>query len=168
MRKLAIFLSLSAAILLIAVILTPIAYESKKADLAPGCDSDTLMGGCAGKRIIKDISVGPEKSCLSVGANNCNGGVLIINNDCSQSVQMGRYTVAEGERETLEFKPERGEVRVYSSRGNYASYDPNTTRELSKNVRIGSENLSISYVKTQNLCRVNGFDKMYDLDLGLP
>jgi len=52
---------------------------------APGCSFYLIPGptGCFSKTAITDVSINPQKSCLTVNSNNCQGGDLYIDNHCN-------------------------------------------------------------------------------------
>ncbi len=59
----------------------------------PGClprSGFKAPGGCRGKSSIVSIVVKPRINCLSIRANNCNGGVIEITNDCSEDLWIGK------------------------------------------------------------------------------
>ncbi len=64
---------------------------------APGCVKRlgiSPIGGCFGKTAILDLVVEPENACLSIGVNNCNGGVLEVRNECQTALVLGGVRIA--------------------------------------------------------------------------
>lgn len=47
-----------------------------------------MIGGCHGKTAIVDLTVTTESDCLSISANNCNGGILEVNNSCVETLPL--------------------------------------------------------------------------------
>ena len=119
---------------------------------APGCNQQFVMGGCFGRAIITDITIEPKIECLKVNANNCNGGVLGVANNCKDDLKMGEYTVKPSSEKTFEFVRNGSVVEVKLARGNFAQYNPKSDEALSAVVSVGEVNSTVSYVKTGPLC----------------
>lgn len=119
---------------------------------APGCGSDGFLspiGGCHGVRVVRDIAVTPEISCLDVRTNNCNGGVVVVDNGCGTPVTLGNVTVPPDDRETVEIS---GNGTVLRTSGNFAGYSPDATRRLSAAGIAGEQTFTLAYTKTGPLC----------------
>ncbi len=120
--------------------------------MVPGCGLNFGYGGCSGKAMIKDLKIEPETSCLTLRINNCNGGIIEIENSCEESVNVGdvkireRYDAIELSRDT------NNSVKVSTSDGNYAQYYPEEDDLLNIEGSIGEKKFTISYTKTKLLC----------------
>jgi len=134
---------------------------------APGCNHSPFLGGCFGTRIIKNLTVEPEVSCLKIEANNCNDDGIRIVNYCMEPVivggivleksQLNEYnrTVA-SDNGIVEIDAERtssGEIIVRSDRdSDFKPYEPEFDALITLNGTIGNTSIEISYVKTKSLC----------------
>jgi len=64
---------------------------------APGCTRYIGMpmpGGCFGTTVVTDVSVAPPSDCLRLAVNNCNGGVLEVDNRCGVPLTLGGVPIA--------------------------------------------------------------------------
>ena len=61
----------------------------KRDSPAPGCAGSGGFGGCAGKTVILDLQVENAPACLTIRVNNCNGGILDVNNQCDEAAILG-------------------------------------------------------------------------------
>ena len=80
----------SIIVLLLALLLSGCIVT--KGSPAPGCVESIglpMSGGCFGKTVILDLTVEPENECLVITANNCNGGVLEVENSCPETLVLG-------------------------------------------------------------------------------
>lgn len=120
---------------------------------APGCQKQIGFGGCFGKTIIKNLKVKPPIECLEIRANNCNGGVLEVNNFCNKSVSI----------DGLEIDPNSGYIYLGVKRENdgysmvYLSdnstvYIPEKDEKIEINGSFQGRNFIITFTKTKNLC----------------
>lgn len=119
----------------------------------PGCGGGPGgITGCMGKSAIRDISVAPAVECLEVSANNCNGGVLAIDNKCSDDLEIGGITVPAGEYKLIEFvRNGSGELFVVELLGNPTTYVPEGEDTLSATGNLGGQEITISCLK-KNVC----------------
>ncbi|MCK4319133.1 hypothetical protein KAW38_01015 [Candidatus Micrarchaeota archaeon] len=120
---------------------------------APGCDGGGWVPtGCLGKSLIKNITVEPAVACLKVDANNCNGGILGIENKCDVDFKIGGQTIYAHSYQTVEFvRNAEGEIFVIEPHGNFDSYNPEDEDFLSFKGTLGEEEITISYLK-KNVC----------------
>ncbi len=114
-------------------------------EVAPGClnHKDDF---CKGKRIIKNLSITPEINCLHIRVNNCNDGLIIVENRCLEEVSIGKISPF----------PNRGEFKFDFNPIETVSYDnrffPENDTYVSVNGTYNSNPFTISYIKTGPLC----------------
>lgn len=120
---------------------------------APGCGSAGIVPtGCLGKSTIKDVKIEPPVECLKLRANNCNGGVLGIENRCSEDLEIGGKIIYADSYKLVEFvRDQEGKKFVIEPPGNFDSYNPEDEDLLSVNGTLGEKEVTISYVK-KNVC----------------
>jgi len=123
---------------------------------APGCVEYLLiapMGGCNGKTIITDLELEGFPECAKVTVNNCNGGVLEVINDCTETFTLSNFEVAPGESVSLDIQPAEGDsfdlIRIPS---NFSDYTPPEDQFIKFIGSIGDQTLTISLTKTAPLC----------------
>jgi hypothetical protein len=122
---------------------------------APGCVKSVgfmTMGGCSGKHVIQDVVLEPQSDCLTITVNNCNGGVLEINNQCEQPVVFGEVVIEPVGGDSLDVRREGDEYHLVSSGGNYANYLPETDEHIVVEGLLGDTPLRLEFVKTGPLC----------------
>ena len=140
----------------VAMLLTISSHSWAAADLPPGCTKQIGPGGCQGKSRIESIVITPSRPCLRFFANNCNGGVVEVQNDCIYPLELGAMKIdvkANPPRNSIElFRDAQGSVKAKYSSGNYASYSPSKDDSLSMNGKLGQMTIRIQYVKTKPLC----------------
>lgn len=124
-----------------------------------GCGGSTLATGCLGGSVIKDIKVEPAAECLKLHTENCNGAILIIENDCRYDLNIGAKTIYAGSAKAVEFaRNKEGKVFVVEIAGNFERYNPEDEDSLSVQGKLGEQTVTISYLK-RNVC---GTAKMGD------
>ena len=130
-------------------------------DIPPGCNPkyQGTIGGCNGKAQIEQLKLDGAPSCLYALANNCNGGVVEINNRCEgRNLSLGSLTIAplsndRGTATAVELEKDNNQkITIKESRGNYASYFPKETEELSIDGDMEGQKVKLSYIKTKQLC----------------
>jgi hypothetical protein len=122
---------------------------------APGCIQTIGFhpaGGCFGKTVIMDLSVEPQYECLDIAANNCNGGVLTVYNDCTEAFTLGGVTIAPGDRENLDIVKENGEHALVGVSSNFSDYVPETDESVQLTGILGSQEVQVVFSKTGPLC----------------
>ena len=124
--------------------------------LAPGCEEPKGIfpqtTGCLGKSGIKDISVEPTIECLELRANNCNGGVLGISNNCNFDLQIDDVIISPDTYKNIELTRNKdGKVVVVEPKGNFDSYNPQNEELLDVSATLGDQIITISYLK-KNVC----------------
>jgi len=126
--------------------------KETKDDFAPGCEGKGGITGCLGKSGIKDIKVGLPVDCLHVKANNCNGGVLGIENRCTADLFLRDVIIPQNSYQLIEFiRDSNGSVVVLAPKGNFDSYNPLDEDTLSVRGLLGDLPLVITYTK-KNIC----------------
>lgn len=124
---------------------------------APGCVAYwglAPMGGCAGKTVIQNLRIEPEIDCLTVEANNCNGGVLEIHNGCNETLVLGGVTVepATGSA-SLDVLEQADEGYALARTGsNFALYIPQENETIEVAGMLGDREIRVTFVKTGDLC----------------
>ncbi len=120
---------------------------------APGCEGAGIVPtGCLGKSVIKDINAQPTFECLKLDANNCNGGILGIENRCDTDLEIGGKTVHANSYKGIEFVRNReGKIFVTEPGGNVDTYNPEDEDLLSVKGKLGEKEITISYTK-KNVC----------------
>ncbi|MBN1941536.1 MAG: hypothetical protein JW772_05135 [Candidatus Diapherotrites archaeon] len=130
-----------------------------------GC-VDNPFGGCNGTYEIKDLSVTPAPDCLEFEANNCNDGVLVVTNDCQETiflcgVEIPAATIRYyGENKnngrsvpggtTLEIILHAdGSASLEKTSGNYAKYIPKKEQQLSITCDYKGKPITIAYLKVK-------------------
>jgi len=124
---------------------------------APGCiqyaPGMSQMGGCFGKAIIKDLNVRPRIRCLSVGVNNCNGGIIEISNKCEEEFIIGDTKIKNDGYAYFELsRDNNNNVYINQPGNNCARYKPAIDDQLSITGFVGDKSVTISYTKTAPLC----------------
>jgi len=140
------------------LVLTGCSGETKDSDWEKaGCGGSTLHSGCLGGSIIKDIKVEPAAECLKLHSENCNGAILIIENNCENDLNIGGKTIYVGSAKAVEFaRSKEGNIFVVELSGNFEQYNPEEEDLLSVEGKLGEKEVTISYLK-RNVC---GTEKM--------
>jgi hypothetical protein len=120
---------------------------------APGCAKGFGMGGCFGKTIITDIQVEPEMECLSISANNCNGGVLEIRNACQGPLTLEGIEVAPSDSVTLDLQlAQDGGYTPIEIFSNFSELELSEDLPVSISGSLDGEPIDIRYTRTAPLC----------------
>jgi hypothetical protein len=123
---------------------------------APGCVEYLLfapMGGCNGKTILTDLTLEGFPECIVVTVNNCNGGVLNVQNDSSKALTLGNLEIPAGESFNLDVQPDSdGGFVLVRIPSNFSNYSPTTDQTIQITGAIGDQALTISLTKTAPLC----------------
>lgn len=123
---------------------------------APGCVErigiPLTVGGCFGKTAILDLVVEPPIKCLSVTVNNCNGGVLWVRNNCSETLTLGGVSIAPQSSATLDVALEGGRYVLVYAGGNFSTYVPAVDERIEITGTLGERSLRVSFTKTAKLC----------------
>lgn len=124
---------------------------------APGCKKYWGLaptGGCFGKSIIKELKIEPSLDCVTIEANNCNGGVLNIRNRCKQALVLGNVEVSPSEYVIFDIESRQadGSYTFVAINSNFSKYIPEQDEVISVNGKLGDQDIKISYIKTSKLC----------------
>lgn len=145
----------SLTVLLILLLSAAIGCVRKDSP-APGCIKYWGMrpiGACFGKSVIMDLRVNPAIGCLSISANNCNGGVLEVDNQCDLPFAIGGVEVGASQRATLDVKErEDGHHALSRAASNFSSYVPEESERIELLGSLGGREVRVSFIKTGKLC----------------
>ena len=94
----------------------------------------------------------PEIECLVVAVNNCNGGVLEVQNDCADLLVFDGVAVASGETVVLDVVKEDEERRLVEISSNFSEYIPERDERVEVSGRLGNRDVAITFTKTAPLC----------------
>ncbi len=144
-------------LVLLPLLTTVVACGIKKDSPAPGCVEYwglAPMGGCLGKSVILDLQVEPALDCLTIEVNNCNGGVLRVNNLCDESLVLGGVEISPGERsDNLGIAGRKGDTYFLTRIGaNLAEYIPAADELIEVLGTLGDQQVKVSFTKTRELC----------------
>ncbi len=122
---------------------------------APGC-RETIgfpaMGGCFGKTAIIDLQVESAPGCVVVEANNCNGGVLDVRNNCVETVRLGSAEIPPAGYAILDLIESSGRPEVIQISSNFSQYQPETDQQIDLEGVVGSQAFRVTFTKTKPLC----------------
>lgn len=123
---------------------------------APGCRRTIgipVMGGCLGKAAIVDLTVDTQTDCLTISPNNCNGGVLTVDNACSETLSLGGIEIAPAQRESLDITDTGdGRQALVPAHGNFSSYLPEQDQLVVITGSLGADEIRVTFTKTGPLC----------------
>jgi len=123
---------------------------------APGCVEYigfSPIGGCNGKTIITDLTLEGFPECVQMTINNCNGGVLEVQNDCSETLILGKLEIPPGESFNLDVQTvSDGGFVLVRTPSNFSNYTPGTDQSVQITGTIGNQTLSMFFLKTAPLC----------------
>ncbi len=124
---------------------------------APGCVDFLLfapMGGCNGKTILTDLTLEGFPECIQVTVNNCNGGILEVQNNCSETLILGNLEIPPGESFNLDIQPGTdGGFDLVRTPSNFSDYSPSKDQTINIVGHIGNQAISITLIKTAPLCK---------------
>ena len=123
---------------------------------APGCVESIglpMSGGCFGKTIISDVTVEPEIECLVITANNCNGGVLEVNNSCNETLLFDGVEIPSLDRVSLDVVEEGGGTySLIDVSSNFSDYIPKENKRITITGWLGGQEVKVVFTKTAQLC----------------
>lgn len=122
---------------------------------APGCIQRigcSPMGGCFGKTIIQDLQLENAPACLQVNINNCNGGVIDVNNTCEDRLTLGGTVIEAGESATFDMRQDGVEFSLIRIASNISEFVPSSDQAIELNGKLGDQRVMISFTKTAPLC----------------
>jgi hypothetical protein len=127
---------------------------------APGCTEYwglAASGGCQGKTVILDLQVEPQIDCLHVRANNCNGGILDVDNLCEVALTLGEVEIQPGQRsvglDVAERDPATGRATLTHAHGNFSEFAPAADQSVEVIGTLDTRAIRVRFVKTRPLCR---------------
>jgi hypothetical protein len=133
-----------------------------------GCQASPFLGGCDAKFLITNISTSPN--CICVETEICSHASLDFINDCHEDAIIERHEVIslDDEGDVLDVRTmpieklqiKAGDVLGDEDWNQYSALtyihtegtDYTVNQIISFQGRMGSKNVSISYVRTKNLC----------------
>ena len=122
---------------------------------APGCVKTIgvgVIGGCFGKTVILDLIVKPEIECLSIAVNNCNGGVLEVQNHCGEVLVIEGAEIPAEEYLILDVTRDDGRYVPLVTNTNFSDYTPEVDERVEMRAELGGQEIEVSFVKTAPLC----------------
>jgi hypothetical protein len=122
---------------------------------APGCVKTIgvgAIGGCFGKTVILDLVVEPEIECLSIAVNNCNGGVLEVQNRCGEVLVIEGVEMPAEEYLILDIARDNGRYVPLVTNTNFSDYTPAVDEQVEMRGQLGGQEVKLSFVKTAALC----------------
>ena len=124
---------------------------------APGCNTGggcfPVMGGCFGKTVIQDLAVTGGGDCLRVGVNNCNGGVIDIENSCQEALIFNKVVIPAGDTMTLDvLQTMDDQFEFYQIASNFSEFVPETDQWIEITGTMGDQSVRIAFLKTAPLC----------------
>jgi hypothetical protein len=144
---------LSITVLIMLTLSCSLFVPSEDDNPAPGCRQGFGMGGCFGTTVILDLNVEPQIECLEIEVNNCNGGVLDVDNDCQEAYFLEGIEILPSEYAVLDVV-EKGVdnysfIQIYS---NFSDFTPQEDRSITVSSYLGEQEITISFTKTAPLC----------------
>ncbi|MEA3310030.1 MAG: hypothetical protein U9Q70_11055 [Chloroflexota bacterium] len=123
---------------------------------APGCIKSIglpIIGGCFGKTVILDLMIKPPHECLDLTANNCNGGVLEVNNTCHETLALDGVEIPPSSRVSLDVSVgKNGTYSLNEVSSNFSDYIPTENESITITGRLGSQDVTVIFTKTAQLC----------------
>lgn len=143
--------------IIITVLLISISCGGSEVSPAPGCNTGggcfPVMGGCFGKTVIQDLKVTGGGDCLNIGVNNCNGGVITIDNGCDEALVFGEVEIPPGVRRSVDVRPMTdGQFEFIESGSNFSDFIPESDQLIEVTGNLGDQSVRIAFLKTARLC----------------
>jgi hypothetical protein len=112
------------------------------------------MGGCNGKTILTDLTLEGFPECAQVTVNNCNGGVLKVQNGCSEALILDNLEIPSGESFNLDIQPGTdGGFDLVRTPSNFSDYSPLEDQIIQFTGSFGDQTISMTFLKTAPLCK---------------
>ena len=121
----------------------------------PGCivRFGPMIGGCSGKSAIVDFTVNTESDCLSISANNCNGGILEVSNSCVDTLMIGGVEVAPSSSMGLDvITAKDGSYQLREEDSNFTQMTHDKNINVALTGMVGSQEVKLAFTKTEKLC----------------
>ena len=123
---------------------------------APGCVESIglpISGGCFGKTVILGLTVEPESACLVITANNCNGGVLEVDNSCDETLVLDGVEILSSDSVSLDVIEEGSSTYSLTEvSSNFSDYIPEEDKSITITGLLGSQEVKVAFTKTAQLC----------------
>jgi hypothetical protein len=123
---------------------------------APGCVRSIglpMSGGCFGKTVILDLTIEPENECLVITANNCNGGVLEVDNSCHETLVLDGVEIPSSDHVSLDvIEEESGTYSLSEVSSNFSTYIPEEDKSITITGLLGNQEVKVAFTKTAQLC----------------
>ena len=123
---------------------------------APGCVRSIglpMSGGCFGKTVILDLTVEPENECLVITVNNCNGGVLEVDNSCHETLVLDGVEIPSSDHVSLDvIEEESGTYSLSEVSSNFSTYIPEEDKSITITGLLGNQEVKVAFTKTAQLC----------------
>lgn len=149
-------LKLMLSVIIVSLMFILSACIVTKDSPAPGCVESIglpTFGGCSGKTAIIDLSVNPKLDCLTINANNCNGGVLEIHNACQETLILDDIEILSAGSASLDvFEDTDGIPTLNEVWSNFSDYIPTQNTVISTTGILGNQKLEITFTKSAKLC----------------
>ena len=144
-------------VIFMVFLLLSISCGGSEVSPAPGCNTGggcfPVMGGCFGKTVIQDLVVTGGSDCLRIGVNNCNGGVIDIENDCQNDLIFNQVIIQPGDSMTLDlFQTTEGQFEFIQIASNFSEFVPKTNQRIEITGTMEDKSVRIAFVKTAPLC----------------
>jgi len=140
---------------MLACMLVTLAGCVVKDSPAPGCIKRIgfpAMGGCFGKTAIIELKVEPVLDCVQIEANNCNGGVIDVRNNCAETVRLGGYEIPPSDTAILDVIETGGVIEVVGTSSNFSQYKPDSDKKIEIEGAAGDRSFRLTFTKTAPLC----------------
>jgi hypothetical protein len=96
--------------------------------------------------------VEPEIACLSIEVNNCNGGVLEVQNRCQEALVIEGVEMPTDQYLTLDVARDNGRYVPLVTNTNFSDYVPAVDEQVEMLGQLGGREIKLSFVKTAPLC----------------
>lgn len=146
---------LTIAIGVMIVFFSIISCITTKDSPAPGCIQRigcSPMGGCFGKTIIQDLQIENAPACLQVTVNNCNGGVIDVDNTCEDRFTLDDNVVEPGDLMSFDIRQDGSEFSLIPVASNISEFIPSFDQAIDLYGKLGDQSIKISFTKTAPLC----------------
>lgn len=146
--------AISTLVVLLALLLSGCIVT--KDSPAPGCRKSIglpVSGGCFGKTVILDLTIEPENECLVIRANNCNGGVLEVDNSCHETLVLDGVEILPSDHVSLDvIEEESGTYSLSKVSSNFSNYIPEENKSIIITGLLGNQEVKVTFTKTAQLC----------------
>ncbi len=124
----------------------------KRDSPAPGCVEywgPAPIGGCQGKTVIQDLQTADVPDCVTVNVNNCNGGVLEVDNACGKPVVLDGVPIDRITSVSLDVVDSNTLTVTHS---NFSSFVPEQDTSVVIQGQLSENKFILSFTKTAPLC----------------